>query len=115
MIRFDWVKSAAMTSLEIGECLLGAAQAASVSALAVGSGTILATAWFDRTAIGAVIADPVPLQRCLTIAAAAAMVRIMVYLARGESIVTEILSAEYVRSADPTTIIAGASPPPQSM
>jgi hypothetical protein len=107
------IKSIAGACLDSGETLFGLAQAASAASITVGAGAVLATAWFDHVGLDVVISDPSRLQPCLTIAAAAAILRGLIYMARFESMVGRIVGVECITSsAAATPIYPRTSSPP---
>ena len=107
------IKSIAGSCLDSGEALLGMTQAASAASITVGVGAVLATAWLDHVGLAAVISDPSRLQPCLAIAAAAAILRGLIYMARFESMVGRIIGVECITSsADATPIYPRTSSPP---
>ncbi len=116
MTRYDGstsvLQSASQDLLNAVATVFGTAQAASSSALIVGAGAVLATSWLDHACIGTVMTDPSRLHHCLTIAAAAAALRSMVYYLRGESFGSHVMGIEcgVVTAPGGGPALRGASP-----
>lgn len=88
MTVIEMIKEIATAPFDFAEGIVDVAQAASLPALSIGSGAVMATALLDHIGVLAVMNDPALLHRCLEIAAAAAIVRVVAYF-RGSGTQTQ--------------------------